>query len=324
MRARRGHGSRQRICSASMAAERPGSGPTTDRSPTDADRRMVVVTPTYAPDLELFADLHASVLRCFPDDVRHLVIVTQSDVAPFRRFAGPRCEVLGVGDVLPGSVRALPLTKLWVNLRRPVPPLRGWILQQLVKLAVAAQVDERVIVTADSDIVFNRPVTVETFAPGGQVRLFRLDDGVDSSLTRHVRWHAVSRSLLGLPAAPPPPLPDYVTALNSWDREVVGRMLARVEEVTGRGWLAAVGKELHFSECMLYGVYADEVEQAKGLVTTDDSLCHTYWGSEPLTVDGAAEMISSARPGDVAYMISAKSYTPVDVRRAAHARVFAA
>jgi len=284
---------------------------------------MVVVTPTYAPDLELFSDLHESVLRCFPDDVRHLVVVTQPDVAPFRRFAGPRCDVLGVGDVLPGSVRALPLTKLWVNLRRPLPPLRGWILQQLVKLAVAVQVDERVVVTADSDIVFIRPVTVETFAPGGQVRLFRMDDGVDRSLTRHVRWHAVSRSLLGLPPAPPPPLPDYVTALNSWDRDVVARMLARVEEVTGRGWLEAVGRELHFSECMLYGVYADEVEQAKDLVTTGDSRCHTYWGSDPLTVDGAATMISSAEPQDVAYMISAKSYTPLDVRRAAHARVFA-
>ena len=306
-----------------MAAERPEPKLATGGSTTDANGRMVVVTPTYAPDLELFADLHASVLRCFPDDVRHLVIVTQADVTPFRRFAGPRCEVLSVGDVLPSSVRALPFTKLWVNLRRPVPPLRGWILQQLVKLAVAAQADERVVVTADSDIVFIRPVTVETFAPRGQVRLFRQDDGVDSSLTRHVLWHSVSRSLLGLPAAPPPPLPDYVTALNSWDPEVVRRTLARVEAVTGRGWLVAVGKELHFSECMLYGVYADEVEHAQGLVTTGDSQCHTYWGSDPLTVEGAAELISSAGAGDVAYMISAKSHTPLDVRRAAHARVFA-
>lgn len=284
---------------------------------------MVVVTPTYAPDLELFSDLHASVLRWFPDDVRHLVVVTQPDVTPFRRFAGPRCEVVGVRDVLGGQVRPVPFTKVWANLRRPVPPLRGWIVQQLVKLAVAAQADERVVVTADSDIVFIRPVTTETFAPGGQVRLYRLDGGVDSSLTRHVRWHGVSRSLLGLPPAPPPPLPDYVTALNSWDPEVVRHMLARVEQVTRRGWLSAVGRELHFSECMLYGVYADEVQHAEGLVTTDDSRCHTYWGSEPLTVDGAAEMISSAGPHDVAYMISAKSYTPLEVRRAAHARVFA-
>ena len=291
--------------------------------PAQADGGMVVVTPTYAPDLELFADLHASVLRCFPEDVRHLVVVTQPDLSPFRRFEGPRCDVLGVGDVLPASVRALPLSKLWLNLRRPFPPLRGWIIQQLVKLAVTAQAPERVVVTVDSDIVFIRPVTTATFVPGGQVRLYRLDGGVDSSLDRHVRWHSVSRELLGLPPAPPPPLPDYVTALNSWDPEVARRMLARVEEVTGRGWLAAVGRELHFSECMLYGVYADEVEHAKGLLTTDDSLCHTYWGKEPLTVEGATDVITAAAPQDVAYMISAKSYTPLAVRREAHARVFA-
>ena len=38
--------------------------------------------------------------------------------------------VIGVRDVLPRSVVTVPFTKLWMNLRRPVPPLRGWIIQQ--------------------------------------------------------------------------------------------------------------------------------------------------------------------------------------------------
>ena len=50
---------------------------------------MVVVTPTYAPDLDLFSDLHGSVLRWFPSDVRHVVVVTEPDLAPFRQFEGP-------------------------------------------------------------------------------------------------------------------------------------------------------------------------------------------------------------------------------------------
>lgn len=112
----------------------------------------------------------------------------------------------------PRSVLALPFLRLnfgggqpaplWVNLRRPYPPLRGWIIQQLVKLAVASQMSEKIIVTADSDLIFVRPVTAETFAPGGRPRLYRLDDGVDNSLPRHMRWHAVARDLVGL-AAPP-------------------------------------------------------------------------------------------------------------------------
>ena len=284
---------------------------------------MVVVTPTYAPDLELFSDLHESVLRWFPADVRHVAIVNESDLPAFRRFEGPRCLVIGVRDVLPRSVVALPFTKLWVNLRRPVPPLRGWIIQQLVKLSISDIMSERVIVMADSDLVFIRPVTVGTFAPGGRARLYRLDDGVGDALPRHLRWHAVAHKLLGLPPAPPPPLPDYVSSLNTWDRDVVNRMIRRIEDVTGRGWLEAVGKELHFSEWTLYGVYADQVEQAEHVTLAAESLCHSYWGTVPLTDDRAPQWLSAIGPNDVAYMISAKTNTPLSVRRAAHARVFA-
>jgi Family of unknown function (DUF6492) len=283
---------------------------------------MVVVTPTYAPDLDLFSDLHESVLRCFPADVDHLVVVTEPDLAPFRRFEGQRCDVVGVRDVLPKSVRSLPVTKLWVNLRRPVPPLRGWIIQQLVKLAIAEAVQERVVVMADSDVVFIRPVSIATFAPDGQVRLFRKDDGVDDSLPRHLKWHAVARELLGLPPTQRRPLPDYVRALNCWDRDVVRSMLQRIEQVSGQRWLEAVGKELHFSEATLYGVYADNLDQASGLVPTSDSLCHSYWDTVPLTAEGAATFLSSVGPHDVAYMIGAKSNTPLPVRRAVHAQQY--
>jgi hypothetical protein len=292
----------------------------TDCSRPRVESQMVVVTPTYSPDLELFSDLHQSVQRWFPTDVRHVVVVTEPDIAPFRQFEGPRCVVVSVGDVLPRSVKALPLSKLWVNLRRPLPPLRGWILQQLVKLAVAVQVPERVVVMADSDLVFIRPVTVGTFEQGGRVRLYRKDDAIDDSLPRHLRWHAVARELLGLRPAQVVPLPDYVSALTSWDRDVVGRTLQRIEDITGRGWLEAVGKELHVSECMLYGVYAAEFEHANGVTISANSLCHSYWDNIPLTAEGAAALLASVGSHDVAYMIGAKSNTPLSVRRAAHAQ----
>lgn len=283
---------------------------------------MAVVTPTYAPDLDLFGDLHASVLRCFPAGVRHVAVVDEPDLPLFRQFEGPRCLVLSVRDVLPRSVRALPFTTLRVNVRRPVPPLRGWIVQQLVKLAVARQLPERVAVLADSDLVFVRPVTESTFAPRGRTRLYRRDGGVDASLPRHVRWHVAAHALLGLPPAPAPPLPDYVSSLNTWDRDVVARTLRRIEEVTARRWPEAVGRELHFSEWTLYGLYADEVEHGNAVTVTGDSLCRSYWDTAPLTGDGAAAFISSLAPDDVAYMIGAKSRTPLMVRRAAHAEVF--
>lgn len=284
---------------------------------------MVVVTPTYAPDFDLFEDLHRSVLRWFPPDVRHVAVVNEPDIPQFRQFEGPRCRVIGVRDVLPRSVFATHFRNLWMNVRCPIPPLRGWIIQQLVKLAVAGQMSERTVILADSDIVFIRPVTAATFAPDQRVRLYRLDKGVGNSLPRHLRWHAVAHDLLGLPPPAPPPLPDYVSSLNTWDREVVNRMLGRIEQVGGRRWIDVVGRQLHISEWTLYGVYADQFERAEHVTLTSESLCHSYWDNVPLTAGPAAAWLSSAGPRDVAYMISAKSRTPMSVRRAAHADVFA-
>jgi hypothetical protein len=283
--------------------------------------KMVVITPTYAPDRELFADLHESVLNCFPSDVSHIAIVDEADLPQFRRFSGPRCDVIGVREVLPRAVRALPVGRLWVNLRRPVPPLRGWIIQQLTKLAICEQVEERLVVLADSDLVFVRPVTAELVAPGGRVRIYRNENGVDDGLPRHVRWHAVARKALGIPAARPP-FHDYVSSLNIWDRDVVWRTLRRVEDVTGRRWPEALGRELHFSEWTLYGVYVDEFEDAGDVAVTADSLCHSYWDTAPLSEDAATAFVSGVGPADVAYMIGAKSNTPLPVRRVAHARTF--
>ena len=294
----------------------PGGAP-----PLGSRPEMVVITPTYAPDLDLFSDLHESVLRWFPSDVRHVVAADDRDVRLFRRFEGPRCEVVAQGDVLPRSVWALPLVRLWVNLRWPVPPLRGWIVQQLVKLALADRMRERVIVLADSDVLFVRPVTVSTFAPEGRVRFYRRDEAIDLSLPRHLRWHAAARELLGLPRARSGLLPDYISPLNSWDGEVVRRALRRIESVTGRSWVVAVGKELHFSEFILYGVYVDEVEGSGRVALTDDPLCHSYWDTVPLTPEGADEFLSLLGRRDVAYTISAKSKTPVPVRRAARTRL---
>jgi hypothetical protein len=305
-----------------IADDRHGSRPyegtvrTHPPTPDDNGLEMVVVTPSWAPDLELFSDLHESVLRCFPRSVRHLVVTAERDQAAFRRFEGPRCEVLSTGDVLPRHVKVFPPTRMRVNLRRPVPPLRGWIVQQLVKLALAEQLEEKVIVVVDSDVVFLRPVTVSVFAPHGHVRFYRKDGGVSKEMARHVRWHEVARALLGLPPAPPLPLPDYISALNAWDRDLVIAALRHIEDATGRPWLTAVGRNVHFSEFILYGVFVDEIARPDASVVTDDPLCHFYWDTVPLTVDTGLERLGSIKPADVAVMISAKSNTPMPVRRA--------
>jgi hypothetical protein len=110
--------------------------------------------------------------------------------------------------------------------------------------------------------------------------------------------------------------------MYTYDRDVVDRMLRRIEHVTGRRWLEAVGKELHFSECTLYGIYADQCERAENVTVTAESLCHANWDGVPLSPERATAWLNSVGPNDVAYAISAKSRTPLPVRRAAHASAF--
>ncbi len=283
-----------------------------------AARGITVVTPSYAPDIELLADLRESLAAFASRDTRHLVVVPSRDAARFRsRFAGPGCEVVSVEEVLPRSVRAVPAVNAWVNLRSPWPPLRGWIVQQLVKLCIADCVTTDGILMVDSDVAFVRPISAQTFIRDGVVRFYRRPGAVDAGLPRHVTWHRVARELLGLPVEPALPLPDYISAMNTWDRRVVQALRSRVEMVTGRAWTDAIGRQLHFSEYILYGVFVDASLPGGHPARSPDPLCHAYWGTAALSATAAAAHVRSRSPSDVAVMISAKSGTSLEVRRAA-------
>jgi uncharacterized protein DUF6492 len=163
-----------------------------------------------------------------------------------------------------------------------------------------------------------RPVTAETFQKDGRLCYYRSDGAVDESMPRHMIWHHVARRLLGLPPAGPAPLPDYVSPLNTWSRQAVLGLRQRVEQVTGRPWLDAIGSRLHLSEFMLYGVFVESVlGSSADVVATDSMLLHSYWDTTPMSRVEAEDFVRALSPQDVAVMISAKSGTPLDVRRQA-------
>ena len=283
---------------------------------------LAILTPSIAADYERCVDLNRSVLEHSNDTVEHHIVVPARDLPLFERLRGPRTRIRVESDFLPRSFVRVPRTKYTVNVRHPYPPVRGWILQQIVKLAAAAEIPADVVVMADSDITFCRPLRAETFVRDGVVRLYRLPGGVHAGMPRYVLWHNVARTLLGLPATAQPPLPDYVSSMLAWDPAAVRAMLARITEVTGRPWPSAVGGELRFSEWTLYGVFVDEVLGAPAnSFASDDPLCHTYWPEEPLDAPGLDEFLAGIAPDDVAVMISAKSRTPMDLQRAAMAKL---
>jgi Family of unknown function (DUF6492) len=282
---------------------------------------LAVITPSFAPDAALFEDLHASVLEHTPHPTVHYVIVPPADRALFAQYAGPRCEVWTYDDLLPrryvGVARGI-----WVNARRPWPPVRGWVLQQAIKIAAAGALDTRAVLIADSDVILVRPTTLDRFWGDGRLRTYRAADAVHAGMERHIRWHQVARRLLGLPAALTPPFPDYVSPLNVWDPATVRAMQQQVSEATRTNWLDAFTKELHVSEFILYGVFVDQVAGPERLrPLSDTTFCHDYWRRVPLNHDQALTFADTINPGAVALMISAKSNTSQEVRRAAARRV---
>lgn len=282
---------------------------------------LEVITPSYAPDFELCRDLNASVVRHGGERVRHTVIVPPRDVGLFSPLEGERTTVRSTDDYLRGLLR-LP-RNLWFNPHRPWVPVRGWIAQQVVKLEAAARSTSDMVVMVDSDIVFVQDFGVDTFRTAeGQPEFYRAAGAIDASLPRHVIWHDVARRLLGLPPHDGLPLDDYVCCPCGWEPAVVRAMLAEVEQRAGAPWQRVVGAQLHFSEMILYGVYVDQRrgdEDARRVV--DDMRCHRYYDEVPLEDDGLVRFLAGIRPVDHSVMISAKSGTPLEARRAALSRL---
>ncbi|GAA2878215.1 DUF6492 family protein [Nonomuraea rubra] len=277
--------------------------------------KLAVITPSYAPDAELFADLHRSVLEFTSDDTIHHVFVPPGDREAFARFEGPRCHVWVRSELLPRRYLRMPGTDVYVNYRRPWPPLRGWVMQQTVKIASVGLIDADAMLIVDSDAVLVRPTSAESFSRDGRLCLYRLENGVTAEMKRHVIWHQVARDLLGLPPAPPAPLPDYVTALTFWDPEIVRAMQRRITQVTGRDWLDAFNAQLHVSEFILYGVFVDEVLKADPPINT--TICHLSYNHEPWDEARAVAFADQLPQDAVGMMISAKSHTPMEARQAA-------
>lgn len=278
---------------------------------------LAVITPSFGPDAELFAELHRSVLQYTSQQTVHHVIVPDAHQNIFARYAGPRCRLWLESELVPR--RYLRVRRgVWLNARKPWPPVRGWVMQQALKIATAGLIDAEAVLIADSDVVLVRQTSSSLFTDGGQLCLHRLDGAVHGGMQRHVRWHEAARRLLGLDQRGGLPLPDYVSSLNIWDPKAVRAMQQRINEVTGLDWLDAFTSELHISEFILYGVFIDEVLSVSTSVPVlDPAFCHNYWDRTPLDVDAGLLFADRLPSQAIGMMISAKSQTPLNVRLAA-------
>jgi hypothetical protein len=274
-----------------------------------------LVTASYRPDLERCRLLCETIDRHVTGYSHHYLLVASNDVAAFRTLEGSRRTVIDERDLLPGWLRSYPdplsrfRKRIWLSPR--TMPLRGWHVQQLRRIAIAGQVREDGLIFCDSDVAFLRPFDCNMIWRNGDLRLFRRENGLSRpDLDDQRLWAANAGRTLGLTAAP---RHDYIATVIAWRRESALAMCRHIEDLSGKHWVAAIGSNRHFSECMLYGRYADEVMQGQGHFHESNELCRVYWTGPALSDDTFSEFVSSMTPDQVA--IGMQSFIGTDIGR---------
>jgi len=282
---------------------------------------VALLTPTYARDLELCTLLCESVDRHISSFDKHYLLVPDSDYDLFSRFTSDRRSVIPASAFLPAWLKPMPRIfrrkrrQFWWSTR--AKPVSGWHVQQFLKIAATTSLPHERYCILDSDIVFFRDFDLRRFGTPNTIPLFRVTNEVTAEQPRHSRWVEASHHLLGL-AAPPLPAPDYIGHIIFWDRDTTRAMAARIEAVSGRGWVEALCRTRDFSEYMLYGFFAESDQRfAASHMPVSNTPCVSYWEAPRLDKAGLNRLLSRAGKDDVAFSVASFSLTPVDVIRAA-------
>lgn len=289
------------------------------------DLFATIITCSFSGDLDVCRMLCESIDRFVPDNIVHKLYVPAGDIPLFADLASPRRVVATQEELLPRGFWKVPLPGPEWRRRLCLPrrniyltpyslPVRGWIAQQIMKLAAAAIADTDIVVHIDSDNAFIRPFPPETLLQDGKVRLYRNPAMVD--LPSHRLWHKVAGELLGLPhkdfyGA------EYIDPFVVWRRAVLLRVIERISLTTGRDWRVALARTPHFAEYVLYGVFAEQVlglEQA-GLFAAPTSPILSRWADNFADEAEEEAFYAAIRPEHKACLIQSTIPMPTADRR---------
>ncbi|PWJ79825.1 hypothetical protein C7441_114102 [Pseudaminobacter salicylatoxidans] len=276
-----------------------------------------IVTASYAPDFERCRLLCETLDRYVTGADHHYILVEGRDVALFRQLEGPGRTVVDERDLLPRWLHVIddPLSlfrrRIWLSWR--TKPLRGWHVQQLRRIAIAAHVPHEVLVYIDSDVAFLKPFDCRRFQRNGHVRLFRRSDAMGGWLPGNQKvWSQNAAEALGISAPVISPY-DYIATLIAWRSASARDMCARIEDTHGRGWIEVLGTTRKFSECMLYGRFVDEVLDGDGHFHGAEEFCRVHWLGHAMSDEEFHDFVATMAPEQVA--IGMQSFIGTDLGR---------
>lgn len=268
-----------------------------------------LLTISYRGDFDACTVLCDSVDRFVPESVAHRLVIPRADMAIFEPLVTRRRRLVAEEDLLPAwFVRAPmppPRWRKFLHLpRRDIYltpfslPVRGWIAQQIMKIAASLESSADIVVHLDSDTAFIRPFPFEQVSREGHVHIYR--DPKSTGHASHTLWQEAAGRLLGLP-----PRSyyggEYIGSFIVWKTSVVRGLVERLEKISGHSWITTLARTPHFSEYVLYGVYADHVlgfKTAK-LAPSSVPLCHSRWSGEFVDAQDVDAFVASVKPEHV-------------------------
>ena len=257
-----------------------------------------LITCSFRGDLEVCRLLCRSLDLNASTDFEHRLYVPRRDLPLFADLATARRRIATQESLLPRWFWKAPMPGPEWRQRLGLPrrniyltpfhgPVRGWIAQQIMKISASLQAESEVVAHIDSDSALVRPLALTQIHQGGRTRLYA--GPVAERHAGHAIWYAQAARLLGLAKADYY-ASDYIAPLVIWRRSVVQAMTARIEATTGGSWASALAATHHFSEYVLYGVFAEHGlgVEAAGLRKEAPSLCLTRWADsfdEPAQIE---------------------------------------
>lgn len=266
--------------------------------------RSVIITPSYAPDFERCKILCKSIEKFGASYDKHIIIVDEKDFNLFSTIKGDKIEILKKESTLPRWLKKIPFSKKWWLSFKTIP-VRGWILQQIIKLSVAECTDADMYFFADSDIIFIRPFNLSDYIKDGKVRLYRFPRREqDFQKPRNNMWYKQAGKLFNLPGDDYTKL-DFIGPLVTWRRDTLLKLNQYIKEMSGKkSWQQSLCNNLYFSEYVLYGLFCEYVlKNESGHYWDKTEICHTAWSYTITNLDDIHVFLKKIRPEHIAICI---------------------
>lgn len=276
-------------------------------------KTYAIITPSYVNDFERCKLLVESKRKFLKEYVVQYIVIDKSDINLFKQLESSQTKLLIKQNILPWWIIKLPFLlknkTVWLSLKGNL--LRGWIIQQMIKLAVSKYVSEDILVYMDSDEFFVKKTSFnDLFVEIEKLRLYRNDGGCDP------KWATTVADILSLEVSDCAKY-SFVGHPVTWSRLKVLDLLDFIENKYKTDWYTVVSKYWNFSEYQLYGCYMSFCDELNSdYFVTDVEFSHQlYWKDgicpDPLSEKECIDFFDKV--GDKNFgMITSASKTPLE------------